>query len=461
MPVDEKKLEAITAEVEKLSKGVEPLKELGDSLRRDLTAARGMVDELGTKLSKSDQDTKNKLDTFGAAIEAKHTAIEKVVAEIKQTALEAAAALQRTPLDDDDRKAKAVERKHASEYKRVKLVRSGALRVDSAAPVADQSEIDGYAAYAKAFNLGLRRGERELGGVEIKALSVGSDPDGGYLVPMVVSSRIIDKVFETSPLRQLATVETIGTDALHVPVDIGEADAGWVGEQQARPTTNTPTIEQQRIQVHELYAKPKATQQLLEDAAIDVEAWLARKVAEKFARVEATAFISGNGVGRPRGILTYPAGTTAFARSTVLQIPTLSAAAITADGLVNMIFALKGPYLTNARWLMARGAIGAVALLKDGNGQYIWRPGLDNTRGASLLGYPISQADDMPAVTAGSLSIAFGDFRQAYTVVERLGINTLRDPYSAKPFVEFYTRRRVGGDVVNFEAYVLGVTSAS
>lgn len=459
MPPDNEVLERVAKEVTELSsKGLPALR---DSLMRDLTEVRGQVDTLGKNLAKAGPETTQQIETFKTLIVEKHTAIEKQVEELKKTALDAAAAVARFGSGGDlggDAKEQMATRKRVIEYHRQRVLRAGNVDPVAVIPEPTQDQLKAYLGWEQSFGHYMRRDKDRL---ESYALMVGSDPNGGYLVPIQTSSRIIEKVYETSPIRQIASIENVGTDALNYPVDTGEADAGWVGEIQTRATTNTPTVETGRIPVHELYAKPKASQQILEDAAIDVEAWLARKVAEKFARVEATAFVNGTGVNQPRGILTYAAGTTAFPRNKILQIASGHATLVTADALINMTFALKGPYLTNASWLMARGSIGAIALLKGGDGQYLWRPGLSGDQRAQIMGYPMRQADDFPAIGAGTLPVAFGDFRQAYTIVERLGITTLRDPYVAKPFVEFYTRRRVGGDVVNFEAYVLMVVAAS
>ena len=268
-----------------------------------------------------------------------------------------------------------------------------------------------------------------------------------------MSNRIITQVFESSPIRQLATVETISTDALEVPNDLGEAAAGWVGEQEARPETATPQTGVLRIPAHEMYAQPKATQKLLEDASINVETWLSNKISDKFGRLEATAFMVGTGVKMPRGLLTYPAGTANPGQ--IEQIHSGDANFLTADSLIRISFSVKEPYMANARFLMQRSAVASVMLLKDAQQRYLWQPSYMASQPASLVGYPIAWAADMPAIAAGATPIAFGDFRQAYTIVDRLGISTLRDPFTAKPFVLFYTRRRVGGDVVNFEAYKL------
>ncbi len=288
---------------------------------------------------------------------------------------------------------------------------------------------------------------------ECKALSIDGDPQGGYWVQPEMSSQVIKKIFETSPMRAVAQVETVSSDALEIPEDVKEADAGWTSERSARPETNSPNIGVRRISVHELYAMPKATQTLLDDAKVDVESWLASKIADKISRLENSAFIAGDGVGKPRGILTYPAGTANPGQ--IEQVNSGSAAAVTADGLRALFYRLKSPYLQNARWLTRRSTIEAISKLKDSNGQYLWEPGLAIGEPQTLLGQPIRRMEDMPAVAANALSIAFGDFKQAYVIVDRAGVRILRDPYSGKPFVLFYTTKRTGGDVTNFEALVI------
>lgn len=429
------------------------VKRLKESMQRDLQEVRQAAEEAKGR----SPELEAKLDALTTSVGEKHEAIEKAVDDLKGRTDGLETALARPGLSADGTKAAGDIVEQAIAYEEAKKSASGSLNWRSR-PDATTVDLEGYRLWEKSFGAYLRlKDERALGE---KALSVGSNPDGGYLVPTARSRRIVEKIFESSPLRQLATVETIGTEALEIPVDIDEAGFGWVGEEEGRTETTTPQVGVQRIPVHELYAKPKATQQLLEDASVNIEQWLATKVADRFARVEATAFVAGNGVKKPRGILSYPAGS-AGARGTIRQVATGAATALTADFIVRLPFELKAPYLGNATWLMKRSTVQAVMLLKDGQGQYLWRPGLQAGMPSVLAGYPVAMADDLPAVGAGTLSVAFGDFRRGYTVVDRLGITTLRDPFSQKPFVEFYTRRRVGGDVVDFEAFVLGVTSAS
>jgi len=308
--------------------------------------------------------------------------------------------------------------------------------------------------YGKAFRNYLRKGmDAGLEALSTKALSVGSDPDGGYLVTPQMSGKIVQAIFETSPLRQLASVENISSDALELIDDHDQAAAGWTAETAAITETSTPIIAKRNIPTHELYAQPKATQKLVDDAAIDIEAWLAGKIADIFSRKENTAFISGNGVGQPRGILTYTAGTS---WNQIQQVNSGTSGQVTADGLINLYYSLKDAYNKRASFVMNRTVVQAVRLLKEATtNQYLWQPGLAAGAPDTLLGVPVYMATDMPAAAANSLSVAVGDFKAAYQIVDRKGISILRDPFTEKPFVKFYATKRVGGDVINFDAIKL------
>lgn len=302
-----------------------------------------------------------------------------------------------------------------------------------------------------AFCSYLRKGvEFDLANLEKKAMSVSSDPDGGYLVSPQVSESIVKTVFETSPMRQLANVETISSDSLEIIEDNDEAGAGWTSETSSVSDTTSPEIGKKVIAVHELYAQPKATQKLIDDASVDIEAWLAGKISEVFSRKENTAFVSGDGVGKPRGILTYTAGTS---WGQIEQISSGSAGNVTADKLIQLFYALKEEYAVHATFLMNRATVQQARLLKESStDQYLWQPGLAAGAPDTLMGVPVMQAADMPTPATDSLSVAVGDFRRAYTIVDRTGVRVLRDPFTDKPFVKFYSTKRVGGDVVNFEA---------
>ncbi|MBL1148197.1 MAG: phage major capsid protein [Pseudomonadota bacterium] len=325
---------------------------------------------------------------------------------------------------------------------------------------ADGGDVEQYRSYKKAFRNYLRKNNAGSDIEEIKALSAGSDPDGGYLVTPDISGRIVQLVNETSPMRQVANIVTIGTDRLEGTRDLDEVTTGWVAETDARTETDTPQIGQYAIPVHEQYAEPRATQRLLDDAMFNIEEWLAAKIADKFSRMENTAFVSGDGTGKPKGFLTYAAGvpdSTTF--NVIEQVVSGAAGAFAAsnpgDALINLIYSLKGVYRSNAVFMMKRATLAEVRKLKDTDGNYIYNPDMQNKTGGTLFGFPVVEAEDMPALAADSLSIAFGDFNAGYQIVDRQGLHILRDNLTAKPFVKFYTTKRVGGDVVNFEAIKL------
>lgn len=364
-----------------------------------------------------------------------------------------------------------------SAKKRIDQIETSLARSPSAAGAADWQEaeafmlerkgslrgemgIDGYRLYKSAFRDYLRKNNAGSGVDEIKALSVGSDPDGGYTVTPDLSGRIAALIRDTSPMRQVANVVTIGTDALEGINDLNEATSGWVGETESRSETVAPKIGEYRIPVHEQYAEPRATQKLLDDSLFNVEEWLALKIAERLARMENTAFVNGNGVKKPRGFLTYAAGTpTASGFSVIEQVKTGASGAFAAedpgDALINLVYTLKSAYREKAVFMMKRSTLAEVRKLKDGNDNYLWQPDFQMKQGGTLLGFNVVEAEDMPDIAADSLSIAFGDFNAGYQIVDRQGIRILRDSFTAKPYVKFYTTKRTGGDVVNFEAIKL------
>jgi len=311
-----------------------------------------------------------------------------------------------------------------------------------------------------SFQTFLRKGnDQGLAEIEKKALSVGSDPDGGYMVPVEMSDRIVRRVEQMSTFRTLASSVQISTEALEGLRDVDEAGAGWTTETGARGETASPTLGKWRIAVAEMYAEPRATQTFLDDAAVDVESWLSAKIADRFARLENTAFVSGDGVAKPRGFASYPTAATADAARSWGTIEHVAsganggfAASSPADVLFDLVHAFKQPYLTGASWIARRQVIALIRKLKASDGSYLWQPGLQQGQPATLLDFPVVTDEDMPALGTGALSLALGNFREAYQIVDRIGIRVLRDPYTAKPYVKFYATKRVGGDVVNFEA---------
>lgn len=313
--------------------------------------------------------------------------------------------------------------------------------------------------YRKAFNNYMRKGgsEADLKTLQLKALNVQSDPDGGFLVMPEMAAEIVKKVFESSPVRSLASVQSISSDSLEIIEDLDEMASGWVGEAESRAATNTAQIKKIVIPVHELYANPLATQKLLDDANINIEAWIAGKVAEKFARDEATAFVQGNGVGKPRGFMTYADGTTF---GTIEQTASGSSGVLTADGLISVFYSLKAPYRANASWGFKRATVAAIRKFKDTTNQYLWQPSLQLGSPELFLGRPLYEMEDIAAQGSSALAGVFGDFKAGYQIVDRFGIRVLRDPYSNKPYVAFYTTKRVGGDVKNFEAIKIAKCTA-
>jgi len=313
----------------------------------------------------------------------------------------------------------------------------------------------GMADYKQAFNRFLRKGDQIMGADELKALSVGVDADGGYVVEPDLTGRIVNQVFETSVMRAYASIQTISTNSLEGLWDQDEAAAGWVTETAARTTTATPVLGKWSIDVHELYANPKATQKVLDDAEINLEAWLAAKVSDKMSRIENAAFVTGTGTDQPKGFLAYAAGTTLNTQIEQLSSGVaggFAAAPAGGDILIDALYALKAQYRANATWFMNRATTKAVRKLKDTDGAYLWQSGIAAGQPATVLGYPTASMEDMPDPAANSLSIAVGDMRAAYQIVDRQGIRVLRDPYSDKPYVSFYSVKRVGGAVVNTEA---------
>jgi HK97 family phage major capsid protein len=317
-----------------------------------------------------------------------------------------------------------------------------------------------YAEYKSGF-IKLATGVRleHLSADEQKAMQAGSDPDGGYLLPHSTVGRMVTLLREQSIMRQIADVQTISTDKIEGMLDLNEADAGWVSELGTRSDTSTPQVGKWEIQAFEMYAMPKASQKILDDAATDVEGWLAGKVADKFARVEGAAFWTGTGTGQPRGLASYTTAATADGSRSWGQFEHVVSGANGAfhttqfDPVVSMIGAFKDHYLNSAQFVMRREVRTAARLLKESTtNRYLWEPGMQVGSPERLMGYPVRVDQYMPALASGSLSLAFGDFKQAYQIVDRMGIRTLRDPYTAKPYVVFYSTKRTGGGAVNFEA---------
>jgi len=304
--------------------------------------------------------------------------------------------------------------------------------------------------------------------LEVKALSEGSNADGGYTVPLEIE-RTIDRVLsQASPIRAIASVRAIGGGTYRKPITTAGAASGWVGETGSISQTGTPALAALDFPAMELYAMPAATQTLLDDAQVDIEQWLADEVQIVFAEQEGAAFVNGDGSNKPTGFLHYT--TVADASWVWGKIGYVVSGAdgafvddedAPADALLNLAYAPKQGYRANGRWVMNRKTESRVRKFKDANGNYIWQPGTAAGQPATIFGYPVTESEDMPDIASNSYSIAFGDFARGYLIVDRVGIRVLRDPYSAKPYVLFYTTKRVGGGVQNFEAIKLMKFAAS
>lgn len=319
-----------------------------------------------------------------------------------------------------------------------------------------------YKLYAKAFDRYLRVGEKGLSADEQRALSVGSDYAGGYLVTPDKSGQMVAKVFETSEMRRFASVQPIGTDALEGSADLDEASGGWVSETGSRTDSNTPAVPTPwRIPVHELYSQPKASQKLINDANIDVAGWLTAKVADKLSRLQNTAFVTGSGVGQPRGFASYTTSAS-YAWGTPLHVATGTSGGWGTDPngiqkLNSLMGSLKDTYVPGSAFYMNRTTKFSIRNLTDASsgGKFVFIPSFTAGVPDQLLGAPINVLQDMASYTTGSaLAIAYGNMARAYQIVDRQGVSVLVDPFTAKPYVVFYTTARVGGDIVDFEALV-------
>lgn len=300
---------------------------------------------------------------------------------------------------------------------------------------------------------------------EAKALVAGSNADGGFFLTTDRSSMISKRIFETSPLRAMANIQTTTSDVWEIILDDDEPSAGWVGEVDSRPVTDTAQVALVQIPIHEMYANPKATQKMLDDAGFDIAAWHQGKVTRKFSRLENTAFVTGDGSQKPKGFLTYADRTTAttYQRNTVEQLDTATASTIAADDLIKLMGKLFEEYQINSQWAMSRDTFFSyVMTLKASSGEYLINQRVIAEGGQMvILGKPVNLFADMPAKADSALVIALADWQEFYTIVDRMGIRVLRDPYTAKPYVLYYTTKRVGGAVTNFQAgKILKVTAA-
>lgn len=316
-----------------------------------------------------------------------------------------------------------------------------------------------------AFMQFVRKGiDTGLGELQAKALQIGVDADGGYAVPEELDRNIIELLRDESPMRQVCNQITVGTPDYKRLVNLGGAGSGWVGETAPRPETSTPTLAQINAVMGELYANPQATQTSLDDMFFDAEGWLNSEVGREFSEKEGSAFLLGDGVDKPKGLLAYPfavAGDKTRPYGTLQRLVSGNAGALNGDNLIDLVQAVKAGYRRAGVWMMNNLTVAYVRKLKDSEGNYLWRPGLEVGQPSSLLGYGITENEDMPDIAADANALAFGDFKRAYTIVDRIGTRVLRDPYTNKPYVGFYTTKRVGGMLVDSQAVKVLTLSAA
>jgi HK97 family phage major capsid protein len=319
-----------------------------------------------------------------------------------------------------------------------------------------------------AFDAYVRKGDASsLRDLESKALSVGTGTDGGHLVPDELERAVNRAVRDVSPIRAIAGIRQVSASVYRKPFAVTGAEAGWVAETAARPETDSPALAalaEMSFPTMELYAMPAATSQLLDDSAVDINEWIAEEVRDSFAQQEGTAFVTGNGTAKPKGFLNYTKvaqaswtwGNIGFILTGVdAAFPTASASVNPADKLIDLVYAVKAGYRANGTFVFNRATQAAIRKLKDAEGDYVWQPPSKAGEPSLLMGYPVAESEDMPNMAADSYSVAFGDFRRGYLIVDRVGIRVLRDPYSSKPYVLFYTTKRVGGGVQDFDAIKL------
>lgn len=337
-------------------------------------------------------------------------------------------------------------------------------RINRAAVVARRPALGGasHASFAGEY---LRKGLE--GGLEVKRLSGATPGEGGVAVPPELDGAIETLLAAQSPMRRLARVVRVGTANYRKLVATGGFASGWVSETAGRPETATPSFVEVAPPVGELYANPAASQAMLDDAMFDVEGWLAGEVAAEFARAESEAFVTGDGVGKPKGFLRYPtgaAGDGARPFGVVQRVASGAAGAFAADTavdrLIDVVHALQTGYRQGASWVMNGSTLAALRKLKDADGVPLWRAGLADGQASTLLGYPVFEVDAMPDIADGEPAIAFGNFAAAYLIADRAETSVLRDPFTNKPFVHFYATRRVGGALVNAQAIKLLTFSA-
>ena len=398
-----------------------------------------------TKMATVPSSTGYEIDEFRSAFEAFKDANDQRLAEIEKK--QTADVLSLEKVDRIDRSL--TEQKAAMDR----------LKLSQQRPVLE-TPVSGMVSESKqAWGQYMRHGD--VGKLlESKQLSAGSNPDGGFVAPDETAQHITQLLQNASPMRQIAEVRQVGSSNFKKPISRGGASAGWASETAARPETQTPTLDLIAFPAAELYAMPAATQALLDDSFADIDQWLASEVQDVFAAQETTAFVTGDGLGKPKGFLSYTNTADATQQWGEMGYVATGVAGAFAgtdpiDSLIDLVYAPKAVYRPGARFVMNRSTVSAVRKFKDIDGNYIWQPGTQAGQPSTLLGYEVTEIEEMPDIAADSFAIAFGDFKRGYLIVDRAGVRVVRDPYSSKPFVLFYTTKKVGGGVQDFNAVKL------
>lgn len=330
-------------------------------------------------------------------------------------------------------------------------------------------KVGGIGSEGEPVNAGVQRARAELGEFArsgqvnaaarpMASMSTDDNPSGGYLVQPELEKQITRYQRDLSPMRRLARVVATKSGDYQIPIATGGADAGWVGEKSARPETDGPPLALNTITAHEIYANPSVTQKLLDDAVEDIGAYLAEEIGQAFDGKEGDAFVNGDGINKPRGFLTVTQTDEADgvrAYGSLQYLETAGSGTVAVDDLIGLLYTLRAGYRSGATWLMSSATAGVIRKLKDADGNHIWSPATEPGITARMLGYPVAIDEGMPTIAAGNCPVAFGNFRRGYVIVDRMGVRLLRDALTNKPFVQFYTTKRVGGSVHDTNAIKL------
>ncbi len=462
MPLEIKDINAQTEDV--VAAVLKEIKTLGENTKTSYNELRKNHEELKAIVNKASLDSQDvsKANKLAADISVRQEAIDKRTAE-NETKLnkridELEVIMQRP------RAGMQAETKELQKEVDLFNLAQKSIKVGTSKQLETHDlTVDEYALYCKTLKKYLQKHDDARLSIftpeEVKTLSAGIDPDGGYLVTPAMSNQIITRIYEGDVIRQLASIETLTTGSIEWLVDANECDADWETETALIAVQATADWKKKKIDVHTMSTRQHATQQLVEDAGINIESWLSKKSGDKFARTEGASFVTGDGVGKPRGFLTYTSGTT---WGTIQQVSMGLASTLTADGFRKVKYALKENFLEggNLTWVMQRSTVLAAMLLKNGAADWIWKPSMAVGGPSTIDGDPVRMSATMPTVATNSLSVAIADWRQAYMIVDRLGISIQRDPFTQKPFIEFYIRSRVGADVINYDAIKIGKVAA-